>query len=157
MKKTLTLIFGLLLVAAIGYSSDFRVVKDHLKKEIKEIVTSFDNVTAIKMNVIDEVNVVRSQTGLDKFIYNVTLDQQAQAWAYKMSEDNVTHDIKRSTGQYKGEVILMYEGELIPERIVSEFLNSPRHKQIILNSDYSKIGVGIKRMSGTNYVVMRFI
>ena len=115
------------------------------------------NTTATKMSVTDEVNVVRSQTGLNTFTYNNMLDQQAQAWVYQLTEDNIVHDLKRTTGQYKGEVILMYSGELIPERIVSEFMNSPRHKQIILNSDYTKIGVGIKRKEGINYVVMRFI
>lgn len=156
MKKTLTLLLGLLLVVAIGRASDFNDVKDHFKKEVTEIL-SFENVTAIKANVIDELNTYRAGIGLDKVIYNVTLDQAAQNWVYQLSEENVSHDIHRSTGQFAGEVVLMYTGELRPERILSEFLNSPPHKQIILNAGYSKIGVGIKRTSGANYVVMRFI
>lgn len=155
MKKTLTLLFGLLLVAAIGYSSDFTVVKDHLKKEVKEIVT-FENVTATKAVVIEELNSVRSGISLDNVTYEYTLDNGAQAWAYSISEDNVTHDLNRSTGQFKAETILMYEGELRPERIVSEFMNSPKHRQILTSASYSKIGVGIKRTSGVNFVVMRF-
>ncbi len=156
MKKTLTLLFGLMLVAAIGYSSDFAVVKDHLKKEVKEIYL-MENVSAVKANVFEELNAYRSNIGLEELTYNVTIDQQAQNWVYQLSEDNVTHDIHRMTGQYKVEVVLMYTGELRPERILAEFLNSPRHKQIILNSDYTKIGIGIKRIDGANYVVMRFI
>lgn len=157
MKKTLLLIIGLMLVAAIGFSSDFKDVKRTFKAELSYALPSFENVTAIKASVVDEINSVRAGIGLDIFTYNTTLDQTAQTWAYQMSEANVTHDLRRSTGQFKGEVVLMYEGDLRPERIVSEFLASPRHKQIMLNSDYSKIGIGIKRMSGANYVVIRFI
>ncbi len=157
MKKTLTLLLGLLLVVAIGRASDFTDVKQTFKTELSKVVPSFENVTAVKANVFEELNTYREDLGLDKFTYNITLDQQAQNWVYQLSEDNVTHDLRRSTGQFKGEVILMYEGELRPERILGEFLNSPQHKQIILNSNYRQAGIGIKRTSGANFVVIRFI
>ena len=136
MKKTLTLL-GLLLVAAISFS--------------------FESITDVKTSLYEELNALRSNKGLNGVTYNMSLEQSAQNWVYQLSQDNVTHDLKRSTGQFKGEVILMYEGELRSERLLSEFMNSPSHKQIILNSDYHKVGIGIKRTEGANYVVIRFI
>lgn len=156
-NKTLLLVIGLLTVTVIGYSApSLPIIKATFENSIHRTFTVEDIVSA-RISVVEELNVARVELGIEKVALEYSLEASAQTWAYQLSDGNVTHDIERKTGEFTAEVILMYEGDLKPEVILTEFMRSQQHKDIIMNAGYRKIGVGIKRWQGANFVVMRFI
>lgn len=147
MKKVLVFL-GLMLMFAIGYSTPIDEVKDTFLKLTEPV-------HVIKMDVIDQLNQVRSELNLPEVSYQYNLTDGAQLWSAELSKE-FKHDNLRSTGKFEGEVILQYDGDLNHEKIINEFLNSPPHKVILLNKEYKNVGVGISRIKETNYVVLRF-
>lgn len=147
--KRILILLGFALTVVIAYPAD-----------TKEVKRTFDNLTinstyAVKMDVVDLLNQVRLENGAEEVSTQYVLADGAQAWSAELVND-FDHDKRQSTGKFKGEVILMYEGELRPERIISEFLNSPPHRNTILSKQFKNVGVGIKIVGNNNFVVVRF-
>lgn len=147
--KRILILLGFALTVVIAYPAD-----------TKEVKRTFDNLTinstyAVKMDVVDLLNQVRLENGAEEVSTQYVLADGAQAWSAELVND-FDHDKRQSTGKFKGEVILMYEGELRPERIISEFLNSRPHRNTILSKQFKNVGVGIKIVGNNNFVVVRF-
>lgn len=67
------------------------------------------------------------------------MDGTAQEWAEEMARRDVLMH-RPTVYPYSGEVIA--SGTDSPQRVLQLWLNSPPHKDIVLNPSYDKLGVG---------------
>ncbi|MGX4600509.1 CAP domain-containing protein [Faecalimicrobium sp. JNUCC 81] len=124
---------------------------------------------AYQKEVVDLVNVERTKRGLSP----LTLDSKVSDVATKKSQDMINKnyfdhnsptygspfDMMKQFGvSYRaaGENIAM--GQRSPKEVVTAWMNSEGHRKNILNSSFTKIGVGVAQKSnGTLYWTQMFI
>ncbi|WP_052356787.1 CAP domain-containing protein [[Clostridium] dakarense] len=124
---------------------------------------------AYQKEVVDLVNVERTKRGLSP----LTLDAKVSDVATKKSQDMINKnyfdhnsptygspfDMMKQFGiSYRaaGENIAM--GQRNPQEVVTAWMNSEGHRKNILNSSFTKIGVGVAQKSnGTLYWTQMFI
>lgn len=128
-----------------------------------------ESFSAYQKEVVDLVNVERSKQGISP----LTLDAQVSSVATKKSQDMIDNnyfdhnsptygspfDMMKKFGiSYKtaGENIAM--GQKTPKEVVNAWMNSEGHRKNILNSKFTKIGVGVaKNSKGQIYWTQMFI
>ena len=131
--------------------------------------TTVGNFSAFQKEVVDLVNVERTNRGLNP----LKLDEKLSNVATTKSQDMINKnyfdhtsptygspfDMMKQFGiSYKsaGENIAM--GQNSPKEVVTAWMNSPGHRANILNSSFTDIGVGIaKNSSGSIYWTQMFI
>lgn len=104
------------------------------------------------LQVVDLVNQERAKAGLKPLSYNANLSAMARDKAIDMYNNHYfdhnsptygsPFDMMRSYGirySYAGENIAM--GQRSPQEVMRDWMNSPGHRQNILNPHYTSIGV----------------
>ncbi len=104
------------------------------------------------------VNGTRTSAGLGKLTIDDTLVDKAQAWAEHMAAaGTISHsrlaDGAGSNWSTLGENVGM--GSTV-EQVHAMFMNSPAHRDNIVNGRYSRIGTGVAQAGGRLYVVQVF-
>lgn len=158
-NRSILLLIGLTLATVVGYSADLTDLRESLKGDIVRTVDALvpTSVVEAKAEVLVEINAMRAENSVAALRIDYALDQGAQEWAYQLSDDAFyRHDTNKVSGIFDGEIITVYEGELRPDEIARLFYNSPEHRRILLDPQYQRIGVGIRRWQNVNYVVVRF-
>ena len=116
--------------------------------------------------VIDLVNKERSKRGLDELEENDILNEVAEIRAEELTEkfshtrpngescftafDEAGYD----SNSYAGEN--MASGQRTPVEVMNSWMHSSGHRKNILSEDYTQIGVGVCKHSGTYYWVQNF-
>jgi len=132
-------------------------------------IPNIDAVKAIENQVISLVNIERSKVGLSALKANWQLSRVARFKAEDMRDKNYfSHtspvygspfEMMKNFGisfSAAGENIAM--GQQTPSSVMTSWMNSPGHRQNILNVNYTEIGVGIAKSSnGSIYWVQQFI
>ncbi len=127
------------------------------------------NFSAFQKEVVDLVNVERTNRGLNPLKLDEKLSNVATTKSQDMIDKNYfdhtsptygsPFDMMKQFGiSYKsaGENIAM--GQNSPKEVVTAWMNSPGHRANILNSSFTDIGVGIaKNSSGSIYWTQMFI
>ncbi|MCP8968478.1 CAP domain-containing protein [Ectobacillus ponti] len=111
------------------------------------------SVSTAEARVIDLTNAERRKAGLAALTSDAALSKVAQAKSNDMRANNYfdhqsptygsPFDMMRTFGvsySYAGENIA--KGQRTPEEVVQAWMNSPGHRANILNSNYTRIGVG---------------
>ena len=104
------------------------------------------------------VNGTRTSAGLGKLTIDDTLVNKAQAWAERMAAaGSISHshlaDGAGDNWSTLGENVGM--GATV-EQVHSMFMNSPAHRDNIVNGRYDRIGTGVAQAGGRLYVVQGF-
>lgn len=137
------------------------------KKKSTVLIPAVDGF-GTRREFVELMNIERSDNGLPKYVEHVSLDNAAQNKAEDMvrngyfahtAPDGRTHeDFIQETGyafSYSGENLSQGFGS--PKEVHMAFMNSPKHRGNILDSDFTEIGIGIAEDSkGTWYVVEMF-
>lgn len=127
------------------------------------------DVKAIELKVVELVNKVRVQNGLQPLTNNWQLERVARYKSADMLNKNYFSHISPTYGspftmmqnfgiQFSsaGENIAM--GQRTPEEVMNAWMNSPGHKANILSPTYTQIGVGMaKDGKGKIYWTQMFI
>jgi uncharacterized YkwD family protein len=127
------------------------------------------NFSAFQKEVVDLVNVERTNRGLNPLKLDEKLSNVATTKSQDMIDKNYfdhnsptygsPFDMMKQFGiSYKsaGENIAM--GQKSPKEVVTAWMNSQGHRENILNSSFTDIGVGIaKNSSGSIYWTQMFI
>ena len=108
------------------------------------------------------VNATRTQAGLPALKVNGTLTSSANAYAKLMADRNFfSHDgidgsspqsrIKASgyAGRFKGEALAA--GQTSPQSALNTWLNSPAHRDILMDRNAVEVGIGYYSKPGTAY------
>jgi uncharacterized protein YkwD len=113
--------------------------------------------------VIDAMNADRTAAGLAPLCSNGGLAAYAQRWAMWMAQNqSLTHqDLQTVLGgtgfSTVGENLLEGPGSMSPAQMEVSWMNSPPHRQNILNGAYTAAGVGMATDSaGQIWVVVDF-
>ena len=123
-------------------------------------------VTQYENEVIRLVNEIRTQNGLKKLTADWELSRVARYKSEDMKRNNYfSHtsptygspfDMIKSFGlSYRTAGENIAKGQTTPKAVVNGWMNSAGHRKNILNSAYTKIGVGY--VSGGNYWTQMFI
>ncbi len=146
--KYLSLILvGILLINVVSISSIYgsEVVNE---SSSKEKLNSFIN------RVLELVNIERAKLNLNP----LTLDQDLiKAAQIRSQEITILFEHKRPdhreittlSSKINGENIAA--GELTPEEVMNDWMNSPDHRPLILNPDYKTLGVGYTELQEDPY------
>ncbi|MEX1254196.1 MAG: CAP domain-containing protein [Dehalococcoidia bacterium] len=105
--------------------------------------------------VVALVNAERASRGLGQLSSNGALSNSASSYARQLLQySSLSHSAGGTTlsgrvaaagyggGPPLGEVLWLGVGRLPPERVVSDWMNSPSHREVILNPTYDRAGVG---------------
>ena len=108
------------------------------------------------------INATRTQAGLPALRVNATLSASANAYARLMGERNFfSHNgldgstpqsrIKASgyAGRFKGEALAA--GQASPQSALNTWLNSPSHRDILMDRSAVEVGIGYYSKPGTTY------
>jgi uncharacterized protein YkwD len=108
------------------------------------------------------INATRTQAGLPALKVNATLTASATAYARLMADRNFfSHDgidgsspqsrIKASgyAGRFKGEALAA--GQASPQSALNTWLNSPSHRDILMDKAAVEVGIGFYSKPGTTY------
>ena len=134
--------------------------------QILNIPAEDDSVTSFENEVIRLVNEIRKENGLKPLTADWELSRVARYKSRDMKENNYfshTSPIYGSPFEMIKNFGLLYrtageniaKGQRTPEAVVNGWMNSSGHRANILNSSYTKIGVGYEP-SG-NYWTQMFI
>lgn len=124
---------------------------------------------SFQKEVVRLVNVERSKRGLNELSFNTQLSNVATLKSQDMINKNYFNHTSPTYGSpfdmmkqfnisYKtaGENIAM--GQKTPEEVVNAWMNSQGHRENILNSNFTDLGVGVAKSSnGTLYWTQMFI
>ncbi|MBQ7900861.1 MAG: SafA/ExsA family spore coat assembly protein [Clostridia bacterium] len=130
------------------------------------IPTVDSSVTAYENEVIRLVNEIRVNNGLNKLTADWELSRVARIKSQDMKDNNYfSHTspvygspfnmIKNFGISYRAAAENIAKGQSTPQAVVNAWMNSSGHRANILNSSYTKIGVGYVK-SG-NYWTQMFI
>jgi len=132
-------------------------------------VPNIDAIKAIENQVISLVNAERSKIGLAALKANWQLSRVAR---FKAEDMRDKHYFSHTSPTYGSPFVMMKKfgitfsaageniamGQKTPSAVMTSWMNSPGHRQNILNVNYTEIGVGIaKSSSGSIYWVQQFI
>lgn len=131
--------------------------------------TAGSSYSAFQNEVVRLVNVERAKNGLAALSIDATITKTATLKSQDMAKNNYfSHtsptygspfDLMKQYGvSYRtaGENIAM--GQTSPAQVMNGWMNSPGHRANILNSSYTKIGVGVaQNANGTYYWTQHFI
>lgn len=161
-----------------GFSIDFRTetVTETIDSAIRErearMISPFvlgeeaDVLPELRGEVLDLVNAVRNEHGLEPLKYNALLEQSAQAYAEQMAQQRFFSHIApdgrklkdrvRASGYYNDSLSLdclcikrVLLGENLVRRVktprgaVDAWMASPGHRKIILSPQYAETGIGV--------------
>lgn len=114
------------------------------------------SVDSLKVRVLELVNAERAAIGLGQLRWNSTLEQQASTYACEMIHydffDHVNPVTKSTLGlradefNYDFQVIgeNLAAGQRTPEKAMEDWMNSPGHRQNILDPRFVEIGIGVR-------------
>lgn len=102
--------------------------------------------------VFELTNLERTKRGIKPLKLDRGLTEGAYGWAQRMDhKQDFTH-----SGLNVGENLFWFAAQGDAELIVQSWMNSPGHRDNILNPEYSKIGVGVSDAGNGTYAVQRF-
>jgi uncharacterized protein YkwD len=119
-----------------------------------------DNVTAFTLQYMDLLNEHRIKLKLRPLTYNLIIQDVAKAHSQAMAQKirpfghlgftQRCRQIKNRLGPYVlcGEMVAM--GQKTPKETLKAWLNSPRHRQEIENSEYTHTGLGLYKDNEAN-------
>lgn len=110
--------------------------------------------TSFEIQVLNLVNIERTQRGLSPLSYSYELEAVAKAHSNDMAQRNYfSHNspegktpfdrIKNAGISYKSAGENIAAGQKTPEEVVNGWMNSSGHRANILNSNYTKMGIGV--------------
>lgn len=131
-----------------------------------ELSESMERLHEMKKEVIRLVNVERAKRGLPPLQYNPTLEGSAQIYAEDMAEDGFFGHVspEGETLEQRMEQSGFFErfydrgcictehytlgenlarGQKTPDEVMKAWMNSPSHRDAILNPEFTDIGIGI--------------
>ncbi len=121
--------------------------------------------------LFDAINREREKAGLQKLALDKKISYFAEIRAYEQYNENFHGHIRPNGNRFStiffeygytdcshvGEVIAIIKTGYSAEKTIELFLNSPSHKEIILNPDWVKSGLAINTDGqGTYYIVQLF-
>lgn len=161
---------------AVRYEVGLREIKDsnsHIKNpdliypgQIINVPRTDDSVVAFENEVIRLVNEIRVKNGLNVLKADWELSRVARIKSQDMKDNNYfSHTspvygspfnmIKNFGISYKSAAENIAKGQSTPQAVVNAWMNSQGHRANILNSSYTKIGVGY--VQNGNYWTQMFI
>lgn len=113
-----------------------------------------DEENSFEFQVLNLVNKERTQRGLSPLNYSYELEKVAKAHSLDMASRNYfSHNspegktpfdrIKNAGISYNSAGENIAAGQKSPEEVVNGWMNSPGHRANILNSNYTKMGIGV--------------
>lgn len=125
-------------------------------------------VNAAEAEALEALNADRAKAGLKPLVYNESLTRLAREYAADMMERRFfAHDnpegltpfdrmrIKGISYRYAGENLAINDTVRAAQ---AAFMNSPTHRENVLHSQYSEVGIGVLAApNGKIYVVQEFI
>lgn len=138
-------------------------VQKHLEnsseEDIEELITEQKKIEEFRVSVFHLVNNARIESGKQPLIYSVQLEKTAQMHAEDMvKRDFFAHvnpdgfDVMIRVKTYKydqrdvGENIAL--GQITPADVMEGWLNSLPHRENLLKSNFTEMGVGIIEVKG---------
>ena len=120
-----------------------------------------------EQQVLDLVNAERAKEGLQPLIYNPLLDQAAGGHATHMGQvgqmahegigNGTPGDRIRATGVRNAWGENVAKGQRTPQQVVAEWMNSPKHRENIMDPTFTKLGVEqVTGADGQNYWAQEF-
>lgn len=91
----------------------------------------------LRAQVIFLINQKRAQAGVGQLASNSHLSDQCQQWSTSMASRNV---LQHSSMTYSGEIIA--SGATTAAQVVDLWMNSPAHRDIMLDGRYTLVGSG---------------
>ena len=134
--------------------------------QVLNIPKTDQTVTGYEKEVINLVNDIRVKNGLKSLTYDWELSRVARFKSQDMRDNNYfSHTspvygspfnmIKNFGISYKSAAENIARGQKTPQDVVNAWMNSSGHRANILNSSYTKIGVGY--VANGNYWTQMFI
>lgn len=133
-----------------------------------KVSTPSGNFSSFQKEVLDLVNVERTNRGLQPLKFNNELSNVATKKSQDMIDRNYfdhtsptygsPFDMMKQFGiSYRaaGENIAM--GQKTPKEVMNSWMNSPGHRKNILNPDFTELGVGIASNGSSIYWTQMFI
>ena len=114
--------------------------------------------TAIEQRMAELANQSRAAVGAGPVAVDVRFATAARDWSCQMARtDNFAHDPNFATGGALAEIIAARSGADgdAGAHLHQQFLDSPSHREILLNPAYTRVGIGVCVLNGY-WVTERF-
>jgi uncharacterized protein YkwD len=116
------------------------------------------SVVAIERRMADLANQSRAAVGARPVAVDVTFAAASRDWSCQMARtDNFAHDPDFAAGGALAEIIAARSGADgdVGAQLHQQFLDSPAHREILLNPAYTRVGIGVCVLNGY-WVTERF-
>lgn len=122
------------------------------------------NTDSFDLHVLNLVNNERAKYGIRPLSFNQNLDASADFYAQDLANVGyLTHNLYGTTPRSRAEQTGYYNGyigeniaygQITPQEVVADWMNSLGHQENILNPNYTEMGLGYS--SNGNYWVQVF-
>jgi hypothetical protein len=116
------------------------------------------SVAAIEQRMAELANQSRAAVGARAVAVDVNFAAASRDWSCQMARtDNFSHDPDFAAGGALAEIIAARSGADgdVGAQLHQQFLDSPAHREILLNPAYSRVGIGVCLLNGY-WVTERF-
>lgn len=127
----------------------------------------------VEQAIFNKVNEERAKAGVAPLTYNTTMEKYARIKSQDMGDNNyfshedlngnlITTQMKKDGVSYKawGENIAYIGGNIsadaLAERFMTNWMNSSGHRENILSTNFSSIGVGVYKIGNKVYATQEF-
>ncbi len=149
-------------------SDDFELDSD----SIKELMNSYESTQIVPdtyddheklQQMIDAVNIIRRENGLDEYEIDDDIMKACEIRAQELSvkfdhwrpDGSSAHTaIDEISGRYRPCCENIYTGKKSPVKIVNSWYSLKGHRDVLLSSTHHYIGVGHAKVDGKNYWVL---
>lgn len=108
-----------------------------------------------------QINEVRQAHDKARLRHGRCIDRVAERWVQAIAtagtlvHQEMTYIVDRCNAVYAGEIL--GKGSITPKRMTRLWMQSDKHRSVILNSQSRRIGVGAIRKEGNWWVVVDFL
>ena len=114
------------------------------------------NADELKVTILQLVNIERAAFNLDPLWEHDLLESAADDYACKLIQDRYFDHVDPVTGEGPGERVItsgyaylsvgenLAAGQMTPEQVIVEWMNSPSHRDNILAPNWTEAGVGVR-------------
>ena len=154
---------------------DTPVVDETPDNSTENNVTNADEnfMAAVETAIYNKVNEERAKAGVPTLTYNTVMQKYARIKSQDMGDNNyfshedlngnlITTQMKKDGVSYKawGENIAYIGGNIsadaLAERFMTNWMNSSGHRENILSTNFSSIGVGVYKIGNKVYATQEF-
>lgn len=143
-----------------GYQSTTAIINAEVRAQLPSADTT--SYAATVNRVIELTNAERAAAGLSPLAHNTTLDvfaavrakEAARSWSHTRPDGRAFETILKDNGfSYRSAGENLWNSNILDEqRCISDFMNSPSHRENLMRPEFNSIGIGVYYENGEYFI-----